>query len=73
MHFFTPKNIDDNLLTLITQNRTRMKTIENNFQNTQNPQLISSYIYELKALEGQYSYYLSLCKSDQELSVTVDL
>lgn len=60
------KNIDNDLHELIRQTRARIKTLENNFQNTKDPLLINCYIYELKALEGKYSYYLSLLKSDKK-------
>lgn len=70
MKFLEPKNIDDDLLTLISQTRTRIKTLENNFKNEQDPRLINSYIYELQALEARYSYYISLSKNDSQ-SVSV--
>ncbi|MFI3115723.1 MAG: DUF2508 family protein [Clostridia bacterium] len=69
MDYIKPKNIDQDLLNLISQTRDRMKILENNFNYEENELLANSYIYEMKALECRHSYYLTLSKKDLQKNV----
>ncbi|MFI3226986.1 MAG: DUF2508 family protein [Clostridia bacterium] len=66
MQFFVSSRIDNDLLIQIRVTRSKIKTVKNQFEFETDPKLINSYIYELKALEERYSYYLSQCKNNVE-------
>ena len=39
-----------------------IKSLHSGLDNTTDPALIDSYIYEIKALNMRYKYYLEICK-----------
>jgi Protein of unknown function (DUF2508). len=52
----------ENILKTIDEIKQNLYITENKFNNTTEPILIDSYIYELKALQMQYKFYMKLCK-----------
>ncbi len=52
----------ENILKTIDKIKQNLYITENKFNNTTEPILIDSYIYELKALHMQYKFYMKLCK-----------
>ena len=54
---------DDQLvLSALDSLRRDLDTAYSSFDSTTNPALIDSYIFEIKALNMKYQYYIELCK-----------
>ena len=60
------KNIDqmdETLVSSIQSVREQIDIINTNLDHVDDPMIISSYIYELKALHTKYDYLLKQCKN----------
>ena len=64
---FEVKNInlcydEKNILENIKKIRDSLRVLENKLNYETNNDLIDSYIYEIKALQTRYKFYIDLCK-----------
>ena len=50
------------ILMMLTKLKTELDDLHNHFDNTTDPVLIDSYVYEIMALHMKYKYYSRLCR-----------
>ena len=64
--FFTKKpsisEEDHEIVAELNMLNDEIKSLHTGLDNTTDPALIDAYIYEIKALNMRYKYYLGLCK-----------
>jgi hypothetical protein len=53
----------DRVVDLLRTLEDKLEAIQSNLDNVTEPDLIDSYVFELKALHMRYDYYIKLCKS----------
>ncbi len=53
---------DRDILTTLKMLKTDLDYVHNNLDYVTDPVLIDSYIYEIKAIQMKYKYYLGICK-----------